>query len=304
MPIVTCADVLDERRNAVVHRDDDVADVVQRREPAEAADVVELAAFRIESAAAVAVVRAERALDLLRRQPRAGEAILVEQHLVLHRPAAEAGIVRDAGHRPELRLDRPVLERLELGRRAVGALQRVAVDQPRRRGQRRDVRRDPARQVEVGQSIEHLLPGEIPVGVLVERDVDGGQSVERDRAKVILLRDAVHLALDRNGDQPFHLFRRVAGPLGGDRDHRRRQVGISVDRQPLPRADAGGDQQHRQERDEDSLLEAEGDDPVDEGGAGRRRLGRILAHWLCMNWRKIAPFATILSPLARPLVTS
>ena len=109
----------------------------------------------------------------------------------------------------------------------------------------------------------------LPVGVLVEGDVDAGQGVERDRAKIILLRDAVHFALDRNGDQPFHLLRRVARPLGGDRDHRRRQVGIGVDRQPLPRADAGGDQQHRQECDEDPLLEAERDDPVDEGGAGR-----------------------------------
>ena len=145
-------------------------------EPAEAADVIELAALGIESAAAVAVVRAERAFDLLRRQARAGEAILVEQHLILHRAAAEAGIVGDARNGPELRLDRPVLERLELGRRAVGTLQRVAVDQAGRRGQRLDRRRDPARQAEVAEPVEHLLPGEIAVGVLVERDVDVGQA--------------------------------------------------------------------------------------------------------------------------------
>ena len=90
------ADVLDQGRDAVVHGDDDVADIVERREPAEAADIIELAALGIESAAAVAVVGAERAFDLLRRKARAGEAILVEQHLILHRPAAEAGIVGDA----------------------------------------------------------------------------------------------------------------------------------------------------------------------------------------------------------------
>ena len=148
----------------------------RRVEPAKAADVVELPAFRIETAAAIAVVRAERAFDLLRRQAGAGQAILVEQHLILHRPAAEAGIVGDSGHRPELRLDGPVLERLELGRRAVGALQRVAVDQARRRGQRLDIRRDAARQVEAGEAVEHLLPGEIAVGVLVEGDVDARTS--------------------------------------------------------------------------------------------------------------------------------
>ena len=64
-----------------------------------------------------------------------------------------------------------------------------------------------------------------------------------------------------------------------------------------------GDQQDSEEGDEDPLFEAESDDPVDERGAGLERLGRLFAHWLCMNWRKIAPFATIRSPVSRPLVT-
>ena len=93
MPIVTCADILDQGRDAVVHGDDDIADIVQASQPAEAADVIELPALGIESAAAVAVVGAERAFDLLRRKAGAGEAILVEQHLILHGAAAEAGIV-------------------------------------------------------------------------------------------------------------------------------------------------------------------------------------------------------------------
>ena len=234
MPIVDLGDILDQRRNAVVHGDDDVADVVQRGHPAEAADIIELAAFGIEAAAAIAVVRAERAFDLLRREPGAGQAILVEQHLILHRPAAEPGIVGHARDRAELRLDRPVLEGLELGRRAVGALQRVAVDQPRRGGQRLDVRLDPARQVEIGEPVEYLLPGEIAVGGLVEGDGDVRQGIERDRAEIILLRDAVHFALDRNGDQPLHLLRRMARPLRVDLDHRRRQVGIGVDAAAAP----------------------------------------------------------------------
>ena len=96
------ADVLDQRRNAVVDGDDDVADVVERSHPADPADVIELPALGVEAAAAIAVVGAERAFDLLRRQARAGEAILVEQHLILHRPAAKAAIVGDAGDRLDI----------------------------------------------------------------------------------------------------------------------------------------------------------------------------------------------------------
>ena len=57
------ADVFHVDRNAGVRGDDDVADVVERLHQAEAADVVELAALRVEPAARVGVVVGE----LLRR---------------------------------------------------------------------------------------------------------------------------------------------------------------------------------------------------------------------------------------------
>ena len=166
-------DILDVPRDAIVQQYCDVADVLQRRKAPEAADVIELTAFGIESTARVSIVRCKRALNLLGRQPSAGETVLIEQHLVLHRPAAEAGIVGNPRYRSVLRFDRPVLERLELGRRAVGTLKRVTIDEAGGRGEWLDVWRDPARQVEAGQTIEHLLPREIAVSVLVEGDVDG-----------------------------------------------------------------------------------------------------------------------------------
>ena len=63
-----------QHRRAVVHREHDVADVLQGRS-GRAAHVIELATLRIEAAAGVAVVGAERALHLRDRQARAREAI-------------------------------------------------------------------------------------------------------------------------------------------------------------------------------------------------------------------------------------
>ena len=55
------ADILDQHRRAVVHRQHDVADVLQRGHAPQAAHVIELAALRIESAAGVVVVGGQRA---------------------------------------------------------------------------------------------------------------------------------------------------------------------------------------------------------------------------------------------------
>jgi hypothetical protein len=45
-------------------------------------------------------------------------------------------------------------------------------------------------------------------------------------------REAVHLQLDGDGDQPFDLFGRVTGPFRDQVDQRRREVRIRVHRQP------------------------------------------------------------------------
>ena len=53
----------------------------------------------------------------------------IEQHLILHRRAAKAGIVGHARHRAVGALDDPVLNRLQFLRAAIGALQHIAIDQ-------------------------------------------------------------------------------------------------------------------------------------------------------------------------------
>ena len=99
---------------------------------ADAGHVIELAALRIEAAAGIGIVGGQRGFHLRHRQAGAGHFGGIEQHLILHVAAAEAGIVRHAGHRAIGRLDDPVFKGLQLHRRAVGALQHIAVDQARR----------------------------------------------------------------------------------------------------------------------------------------------------------------------------
>ena len=295
-------DILHQHRRAVVHRQHHVADVLLGGQTALAAHVVELAALRVETAAGVAVVGRQRGLHLGRRQPDRRHFGRVQQHLVLHGAAAEARIVRHPGHRLVLRRDGPVLDGLQLHRRAVGALQHVAVDQPRRRGQRRHRGRDAARQAQARHAVEHFLAREIVVGAAVERDGDVGQPVQRDRADGGGLGDAVHADLDRHRDQPLHFLGRVAGPLGDDLDDRRRQVGIGIHRQARQRAGARAGQQQRQQQDQEGLGQRRGHDAVHDRRRARHGFvgGQWLAHWFCMNWTKMPPSTTIRSPAVRP----
>ncbi len=125
-------DVLHEDRDAVLHREHDVADVLERDDASETAHVEELAALRVEPAAGVAVVRAERVGDVADRQTGAGELRRIDEHLVLHRLAAERRDVGDARHRAIRLVEHPVLEDVQVHRRAVGALDHVAVHESRR----------------------------------------------------------------------------------------------------------------------------------------------------------------------------
>ena len=239
MPDLDGRDVFHEHRHAVLHREHDLADVLERHDATEAADVEELSALGDESAAAVAVVRAERGRHIADRETGAGELGRIDEHLVLHRLAAERRDVGDAGHRAERLVEHPVLQHVQLLRRAIGALQHVSIDESRRRERRLDFGAHTVGQARAGQSLEHLLPREIEVGAFGERDANVREAVERHRARDDEIRKSVELRLDRNGDQPFDFFGGVARPLRRHLDADRRHVGIRVDRQSLQREDAG-----------------------------------------------------------------
>ena len=93
-------------------RQHDVADVLRRVQPAQAAHVIKLSAFRIKSAAGVAVVGGKRGDDLRDGKSGAGNLRRIEQHLILHRLAAQPRIVRHALDRLILALNDPVFDGL------------------------------------------------------------------------------------------------------------------------------------------------------------------------------------------------
>ena len=297
-------DILDQHRVAVVHRQHHVADVLQRLQPADAAHVIELPALRVEAAAGVAVVRRQRGLHLLRGEPDPGDLRRIEQHLVLHAAATETGVVGHAGHGAVLRLDHPVLERLQLHRRAIGALQHVAIDQSRRRRQRRHRRLHPVGKIEIAQPVEHFLAREVVVGAVVEGERHHRQAVQRDRTGVVGFRNAGHALLGRHRDQPLHFLGSMAGPLRDDLDAGRRQVRIGVHRQAVQRVHAGADQHQHQQRDQKALRQRGADDPVHQRRRARRHGRQMVAHWFCMNCTKRPPSTTIRSPGSSPSLTS
>ena len=122
------ADVADAHRHAVVVSHDDVADVFGLGHQPESAHVEELRALRIKTAAGVGVVGGQRIQHLRQGNVVAVKLGGIEQHLVLHHRAAEAGIVGHAGHGLVGALDHPVFVGLQLLRSAVRALDHVAID--------------------------------------------------------------------------------------------------------------------------------------------------------------------------------
>src|SRR6185312_2892467 len=103
------------------------------------------------------------------------------------------------------------------------------------------------------------------------------------------------------------LFGCVTGPLRDDLDHRRRQVGIGVDGQAPKGPDAGSNEQGSKQRDEKTLREGAGDNPVDYRTRPnvwfqrcRRDAIGLVDHWLCANWRNKPPSDTTLSPDCSP----
>src|SRR5208337_3923858 len=206
--------VLHVDRDAALFGDDDVADILQLAHQAEAADVVKLPALRIEAASGVGVVAGE-----LLRNLRHGYAVLeelgrIQQHLILHGGAAEAGVVGHALNGTVAAFDDPVLERLQLLRAAVGTLQNVTVDQAAGAEHRGETGLQPCRKARGAHPLEGQLAHEIRIGAIVEIHGDERQTIERDRTQRVEPRNAVQLDFNRDGDQPFDFLGRVARPLG------------------------------------------------------------------------------------------
>jgi hypothetical protein len=134
----------------------------------QAADVIELASLRIKTAARVGIIIAELGENLRHVHAVREQLVGVEQHLVLHGGAAEAGIVRHARNGAVVALEHPILQDFEFLGRTVGTLQDVAVDEAAGAVQRREARHQSGGHLRVGHALEGLLADEVGVRSILE----------------------------------------------------------------------------------------------------------------------------------------
>src|ERR1700676_980182 len=259
------ADVLDADGNAIVAADDDFADVFGGFEKAEAADVIKLAALRIEAAAGVGIVGGESGEHLHNGKVIAVEARGVEQDLILHGGAAEAGIVRDARDAAIRASNDPIVVGLQFLRRTIGAFEDVAIHEGAGTEKRRHAGHDAGGKGGVADALEDELAREVRIDTFIEGEAQIGKPIERDGRHTVKIRVAVHAHPEREGGKALDFFSGVARPLGNELDHRRRKIGISVHGHALKGNGAGNDDEHSHHEHEEALLESELDDAMDHG---------------------------------------
>ncbi len=246
MPNLHVADVLDAHRRAIRAAHHDLAYILRISQKTESAHVVELLPYRIEAAAGIGVVRRERRDHLRHRDVEIVETGRIEQHLVLHRRAAKAGIVGYARHAAVSTLNHPILKGLQFLRRAVRAFEHIAVHQAAGTEERRHAGGHATGKRSVGDPLKRQLPREIAVRAFIEGQDDVGKAVQRDGTHHLKIGGAVHRQFERERGQALHLLGGVARPLCDELDHGRRKIRIGIHRHPLKGKNTGHDQKHYQ----------------------------------------------------------
>ncbi len=210
--------------------------------------------------AGVRVAAAERVGDLEQRHVVVAKLFQIGHDLVLLDQAAHRHDVGDAGRQLEIPRDGPVLYGAKIGRAHPVAPQAIAIDLADRRGERRELRRDPVRQVGGLQALEHLLAREVVVHLVVEREHDIRQAELRVREHPHVVRQAGETQLDRDCDLFLDLLGGAPCVQRDDVDLDVGDVGERFDRQRFERENAAGDEEQRHQQHEQRLMQRERND--------------------------------------------
>ena len=230
------------QRHALARGHHDVGDVGQAQHPPGRADQRLLTAALDVAGADAGVVALERDHHVVEREAVRHELGGVGRDLEILRVAADGVDLGDAGHGAQLRLDDPVLDFAQVGRRvgrAVGLLgaglgaHRPHVDLAQAGGNGPQGRGDARRQALGGllHALVDELAREVDVGAFLEDHRHLRQAVARDRARLLQPRQPGHRRLHRVGDALLDLERRVAGRGGVDLHLHVGDVGHRVDGQ-------------------------------------------------------------------------
>ena len=175
----------DGRSPDVFHYDvANLADVVNQ---SDTTHNIGLRAALDDVAANIDVAVGDGLVELQRTHAIGSELVGVDTDLKGLHLTAEADDVGNAGHRPELALDDPVLQGLQLTYRPLITAQRITINLPRRTGERLNVGLHTIGEVSIVEQVVNLLARELIVDMVVEAHGDHGEAEERRRANVGLL---------------------------------------------------------------------------------------------------------------------
>ena len=258
-------DVTDIDRHAILFLEHDGAQVVEILHQADTADQVLLGILRQHATAGVGVIAADRQIDVGDAQAEMAQLVGVDQDLVLLCISAlrvDLGDPRDrAQQRPRHPvLGDPALHQLFFAQGAVtvvGAVQRVLIDLAEARRNRAEHRRDALRQARTHfkQSLHDQLAGKIDIGLVVEDQRDQRQPRLVERTHFLQPGQAGHRDLERHRGETLDFLRRAARRLGGDLDLDVGHIGKGVDRKLAGRIESEEEQDGRNDRDDQALLE-------------------------------------------------
>ena len=165
------ADVSDQQRRTGSLSDNDVTDVVCRFQKANPSNQVLLLAPVDITSAGIGAAATQSGKQLLQRDAIGFQLRKIRLHLVLLDEAAIGHHVRNTGHRFQLPRDDPVLDRTHVCRREA-AFEPIAINLTDRSRQRSQLWVESRREVDVAQSLQHLLSREVRVNRIVESHRD------------------------------------------------------------------------------------------------------------------------------------
>ena len=158
--------------------------------------------------------------------------------------------------------NRPVLDRPHFRGRKV-AFDPVSVDFADRRRQRSQFRSYTLGQIDVAQSLEHLLPGKIRVNRIVERDGNERQSKLCVRKETNRMRNSAQTDLDWNRDLLFDFFSGAARKQSDDLNLGIGDIRKRLDRQRSEGRHSTCNEERHQQNQEERLVQRESNETFD-----------------------------------------
>src|ERR1700693_3378988 len=239
--------ILHPQRCAILGQDHRAFDVLGSIDQSDGTHVDLLQTRLYEAPSCVDVIIRKLLLDLGQTQPVSDQLVWVDANLVFACGAAKAGNVDDVGHSFEVLFDDPVFNRLQFHRVVgrIGTVQCEEVDLADWAPVRAHLWYYAWRQSDLAQTFQNPLPVPVVIRLVVENQLQVGESEERERTQMHHVRDAIHDDFERNRDLLLDLLRGNSRPLRNDFNVVICYVGIGLNGKVMESDDARCEKQQR-----------------------------------------------------------